>query len=107
MNPKVKMLKKNTIDPMPSHGISRKATAQGNKNAVSKSNIINKIATRKKRMSKGVLASSNASKPHSKAAFLVLLGLFGVMPESLLARLMVIIPIPMPRPTIARINIPV
>lgn len=84
----VNILKKKSIEKMPSIGISLNATAHGNKKAVSKSNMINNIATKKNRISKGVLASSNALKPHSKAAFFDLDGLFGVIPKNLLAKLM-------------------
>ena len=45
--------------------ISFKAIAQGNRKAISKSKIIKRIATRYYLTSKGILASSNSSKPHS------------------------------------------
>ena len=54
-----------------------KDMAQGNKKAISKSKIINKIATKKNLTSNSILESLKASKPHSYAESFSASGFFG------------------------------
>ena len=61
------MNKKIIIEEKPNIPILPSEIAQGNKNAISKSKIINKIATKQKRTSKTVRASLKGSNPHSYA----------------------------------------
>ena len=71
------MNRKIIIDEKPSNPILPNEIAHGNRKALSKSNIINKIATKYNLTSNSSLESSNGSNPHSYAESFSGSGLLG------------------------------